>query len=118
MCILYYVLKRGGAVELLTNVIFGITTNPVDIPFALINMTIGIIVGLVGAFGVITKMIIERGAGIVQLPCPETLFLGLKRPPMSKEEYPAPEYIISLLKLTFQICMEKVLTQQKAFMIN
>ncbi len=37
----------GAVVGLLTNVIIGITTNPVDIPFALVNMTIGIIVGLI-----------------------------------------------------------------------
>ncbi|GAB6106599.1 CD3072 family TudS-related putative desulfidase [Fusibacter bizertensis] len=46
-----------------------------------------------GAFDEITKMIAEMGFGIVQLPCPETLFLGLERSPMSKEEYATPEYI-------------------------
>lgn len=47
-----------------------------------------------GAFEVITKMITDMGFGIVQLPCPETLFLGLERQPMTKEEYATPEYTI------------------------
>ncbi len=46
-----------------------------------------------GAFEEIVKMISQRGFGIVQLPCPETLFLGLERLPMSKAEYATPEYI-------------------------
>lgn len=46
-----------------------------------------------GAFEVITKMITDMGFGIVQLPCPETLFLGLERQPMTKEEYATPDYI-------------------------
>jgi Predicted secreted protein len=46
-----------------------------------------------GAFDEIVKLITDRGYGIVQLPCPETLFLGLERLPMSKEEYATPEYI-------------------------
>ncbi len=37
----------GGTVGLLTNVIQGFLTNPVNIPFALVNMTIGIVTGLV-----------------------------------------------------------------------
>lgn len=52
----------GGAVGLLTNVIIGITTNPVDIPFALVNMTIGIIVGLIAKkFGFGLKVAIPTG---------------------------------------------------------
>ncbi len=46
-----------------------------------------------GAFDEIVKLITDKGYGIVQLPCPETLFLGLERLPMSKEEYATPEYI-------------------------
>ena len=37
----------GGLVGLLTNVLQGLMTNPVNIPFALVNMTIGIVTGLI-----------------------------------------------------------------------
>ncbi|HMM20838.1 MAG TPA: ECF transporter S component [Selenomonadales bacterium] len=37
----------GGAIGLLTNVIQGMLTNPRDIPFAVVNLMIGVIVGLI-----------------------------------------------------------------------
>jgi predicted secreted protein len=36
--------------------------------------------------------IIERGAGIVQLPCPEATFLGMRRWGMTVEQYDTPAY--------------------------
>ncbi|WDP88503.1 MAG: hypothetical protein HUN04_01595 [Desulfobacter sp.] len=35
---------------------------------------------------------LEKGAGIVQLPCPETGFLGMKRWGMTREQYDTPAY--------------------------
>jgi len=35
---------------------------------------------------------IARGAGLVQLPCPETAFLGLRRWGMTREQYDTPAY--------------------------
>ncbi|HML88868.1 MAG TPA: ECF transporter S component [Methylomusa anaerophila] len=37
----------GGAIGLLTNIIQGMLTNPKDIPFAIVNFAIGVIVGLI-----------------------------------------------------------------------
>ncbi|HWR08357.1 CD3073 family putative ECF transporter S component [Sporomusa sp.] len=37
----------GGAIGLLTNIIQGMLTNPKDIPFAIVNLAIGVIVGYV-----------------------------------------------------------------------
>jgi predicted secreted protein len=36
--------------------------------------------------------LIEQGAGIVQLPCPEATFLGMKRWGMTVEQYDTPAY--------------------------
>lgn len=50
----------GAAVGGLTNVIQGILTNPKDIPFALVNIAVGIIVGLIAKkwkFGLVTAVI-------------------------------------------------------------
>lgn len=38
------------------------------------------------------KQLIQRGYGILQLPCPETLALGIDRPPMDYDEYNTPEH--------------------------
>ncbi len=74
----------GGAVGLLTNVIIGITTNPVDIPFALVNMAVGIIVGLVAMkFGfklrtaVITGLILAVVAPLIGTPIAIWIYGGL-----------------------------------------
>ncbi|MGL5068987.1 MAG: CD3072 family TudS-related putative desulfidase [Sarcina sp.] len=40
----------------------------------------------------ITEKLLNEGVGIVQLPCPEFKFLGLKRKGQSKEEYNIKEY--------------------------
>lgn len=45
-----------------------------------------------GAYKDIIELIMDKGIGIHQLPCPEFRFLGLGRPPMSKEEYDTPEF--------------------------
>lgn len=34
-----------------------------------------------------TELLLQRGIGIVQLPCPETLALGVTRPPLSYNDY-------------------------------
>ncbi|SHE76470.1 CD3072 family TudS-related putative desulfidase [Clostridium fallax] len=44
-----------------------------------------------GAFPFI-KTLIDKGYGIIQLPCPEFKLLGLSRKPMSKEDYCFEEY--------------------------
>jgi predicted secreted protein len=36
--------------------------------------------------------LIERGVGIVQLPCPEATFLGMRRWGMTREQYDTPAY--------------------------
>ena len=34
----------------------------------------------------------RSGIGLVQLPCPETLYLGMERLPMTRQQYDTPEY--------------------------
>jgi predicted secreted protein len=44
-----------------------------------------------GALG-FARFLMDRGIGIVQLPCPEMRHLGITRKPMEKEEYDTVEY--------------------------
>lgn len=40
----------------------------------------------------IVKNLVDEGVGIIQLPCPELRFEGIKRRPMEKHEYDSEEY--------------------------
>jgi predicted secreted protein len=42
--------------------------------------------------GDVIRPLIERGVGIVQLPCPEVSFLGMRRWGMTVEQYNTPAY--------------------------
>lgn len=44
-----------------------------------------------GAFPIVSELI-ANGVGIIQLPCPELLFLGINRPPMTYQEYNTQAY--------------------------
>lgn len=44
-----------------------------------------------GAFPVV-KQLVDAGVGIIQLPCPELIFKGLCRPPLTYEGYNTEEY--------------------------
>ncbi|SHJ20562.1 CD3072 family TudS-related putative desulfidase [Lutispora thermophila] len=45
-----------------------------------------------GPYRDIVEVIFNNGIGIHQLPCPEYRYLGLKRKPMTKEEYDNEEF--------------------------
>ena len=45
-----------------------------------------------GAYSEIIETIMKKQIGIHQLPCPEYRHLGLKRDPMTKEEYDSKDY--------------------------
>jgi predicted secreted protein len=45
-----------------------------------------------GARADLVRPVVERGAGIVQLPCLEATFLGMRRPGMSREQYDTPAF--------------------------
>lgn len=45
-----------------------------------------------GPYGKLLSLIMEKGVGIHQLPCPEFRHLGLARRPMTKEEYDTYEF--------------------------
>ncbi|WP_372994232.1 CD3072 family TudS-related putative desulfidase [Lutispora sp.] len=45
-----------------------------------------------GPYRDIIEVILDNGIGIHQLPCPEYRYLGLKRKPMTKEEYDTKEF--------------------------
>ncbi len=45
----------------------------------------------VGAFP-IANLLLEKGVGVIQLPCPELLFNGIRRQPMRHEQYNNEDY--------------------------
>lgn len=45
-----------------------------------------------GAYGDIVRLLVDKGIGIHQMPCPEFRHLGLERRPMIKAEYDTKEY--------------------------
>ncbi|WP_051328233.1 hypothetical protein [Desulfatirhabdium butyrativorans] len=45
-----------------------------------------------GIFPPVVAEFLEPGIGILQLPCPETTFLGLNRWGMTREQYDIPAY--------------------------
>jgi predicted secreted protein len=45
-----------------------------------------------GARREVVAPLIERGVGLVQLPCPEATYLGMKRWGMTREQYDTPAY--------------------------
>lgn len=45
-----------------------------------------------GGFNQLIDIILQENIGIVQLPCPELLFLGEDRPPRTKKDYDTREY--------------------------
>jgi len=53
-----------------------------------------------GAFKSIVQELLDEDLAIVQLPCPELMYLGVGRPPMNYEDYDTPE---------FRICCELML---------
>lgn len=40
----------------------------------------------------ITELLIREGIGIIQLPCPELIYNGIERPPLSYDDYNTKEY--------------------------
>ena len=46
----------------------------------------------VGVVSSLIQFIVEKGYGVIQLPCPETIYLGLKRWWMSREQYDTTSY--------------------------
>ncbi len=45
-----------------------------------------------GAFNEIIELLLKKNYAIIQLPCPEMLFLGIDRKGRTKEEYDTDEY--------------------------
>lgn len=74
----------GAAIGLLTNVIQGVLTNPKDIPFALVNVVIGLIVGFIARkykfdlkIAIITGLIISVVAPLIGTPIAIWIYGGL-----------------------------------------
>ncbi|WP_059172593.1 CD3072 family TudS-related putative desulfidase [Bacillus sp. FJAT-27445] len=66
-----------------------------------------------GAIPSAVHWIVERGYGILQLPCPEFTFLGLDRPPMTYEEYDTKEY-----RAHCRHILEPIISQVKEYLGN
>lgn len=45
-----------------------------------------------GALAAAVEAVVRSGCGIIQLPCPETAFGGLTRPPATRADYDNPDY--------------------------
>lgn len=74
----------GGAIGFLTNVIQGMLTNPKDIPFAVVNLMIGVIVGLIAQRFVfnwvtafLTGLLLAVAAPLVGTPIAVWVYGGL-----------------------------------------
>jgi energy-coupling factor transport system substrate-specific component len=74
----------GAVVGGLTNVIQGILTNPKDIPFALVNIAVGIIVGLIArkqkfnfATSIFTGLILSVVAPLIGTPIATYVYGGI-----------------------------------------
>lgn len=46
----------------------------------------------VGAVEALVRALVERGYGVIQLPCPEATYLGMRRWWMSREQYDTASY--------------------------
>lgn len=75
---------HGAIVGLLTNVTVGFMTNPKDIPFALVNIAIGIIVGYIGKkrqfslkTAIVTGLILSVVAPLIGTPIAVWIYGGL-----------------------------------------
>ncbi len=74
----------GAMIGLATNLLMGFLTNPVDIPFALVNMTIGLVVGLVARKlgfnlmkAVVTGLVLAIVAPLIGTPIVVWIYGGL-----------------------------------------
>ena len=45
-----------------------------------------------GAFNEVVEILLKNNYGIIQLPCPELIYLGIDREGKTKEEYDTKEY--------------------------
>lgn len=66
-----------------------------------------------GAILSATEWAMKEGFGFLQLPCPEFLFHGLGRPPMTYEQYNTPEYRKHCREI-----LKQVLYQAKEYLRN
>lgn len=74
----------GVIIGLVTNVVQGVLTNPRDIPFALVNMVIGLVVGLVARkfrfslpVAILTGLVLAVVAPLIGTPIAVWLYGGL-----------------------------------------
>ncbi|MCG8540849.1 MAG: hypothetical protein MJA82_13055 [Clostridia bacterium] len=58
------------------------------------NSVVKLLARAKGAYNMVIEKIIRSNIGIIQLPCPEFLFLGENRLPKTKEEYDNRDYRI------------------------
>lgn len=58
------------------------------------NAKVEPLAGYPGVFAPLARLLVDKGAGIVQLPCPEVTHLGVRRPlgTDTREQYDTPEY--------------------------
>jgi predicted secreted protein len=59
-----------------------------------------------GAFNSIVRIFLDYNIGILQLPCPEFIYLGEERPPKTKEEYDKKDYRLHCKQLAIPILEE------------
>ena len=65
-----------------------------------------------GAFPIVSELV-ERGIGVIQLPCPEFIYYGLDRKPLEYEDYNFAEY----RKLCYELALP-VIAQLKEYLSN
>jgi len=45
-----------------------------------------------GMIDEVVNVLLKHGVGVIQMPCPETTYKGLSRPPLTKEQYDTQKY--------------------------
>ncbi len=66
-----------------------------------------------GGYTDVVNLLLANNIGIIQLPCPELLFLGENRPSMTKDEYNTLEYRVFCKKL-----LQGIVFQIKEYLRN
>ncbi|KPU45716.1 hypothetical protein OXPF_09490 [Oxobacter pfennigii] len=63
------------------------------------------------------NFLMERGIGIIQLPCPELRYLGVNRKPMYKEEYDTEEYRKLCVQLFIPILDDIIMYSENGYSV-
>ncbi|MEM3011260.1 MAG: hypothetical protein QXE76_05565 [Candidatus Bathyarchaeia archaeon] len=59
-----------------------------------------------GMISEVVNVLQKHGVGIIQMPCPETTYAGLRRPPLTKEQYDTPMYRRHCTRIAYSLASQ------------